>query len=404
MQHAREWLAGETCRRTLDYFVDNYGKGTSAGIEVTALVDSTELWFVCVNNPDGYEYTFTPGNRLHRKNLADNDNNGVIDDDDGVDPEPQLLVELGPRQRRLLAASRVRDLPRPVAGVRARDAGHAGAVRRDPPRLPEERPHRGGAAALPAGLPAGHAERRPRDLHRARGRPVQAGHRGLPARAVGGPLHHQRRLHGLGLQHQGHAVLHARGHAGRGPERHGLRVPGLRAADPAGVPPPPAVRARPREVRRRPVRARLAPRQHGRGHHGRHLRRVLRRPAARRRGRQAQARRRLDEVQDQRRPDAGRPDDGLRRRRALLQGPGRLLQARARRRLRHDARRLGRGVVHRRRQGLGALHVHRGGRVQQAGAHPRQRGLVRRAAQRRRRPHRTAVPATTTGRRSTRPA
>ena len=25
MQHAREWLAGETCRRSLDYFVDGYG-------------------------------------------------------------------------------------------------------------------------------------------------------------------------------------------------------------------------------------------------------------------------------------------------------------------------------------------------------------------------------------------
>ncbi len=61
MQHAREWLAGETCRRTLDYFVGHYGKGTSAGKEATKLVDNTELWFVCVNNPDGYEYTFTPG-------------------------------------------------------------------------------------------------------------------------------------------------------------------------------------------------------------------------------------------------------------------------------------------------------------------------------------------------------
>ena len=95
MQHAREWLAGETCRRTLDYFVDNYGKGTSAGIEVTALVDSTELWFVCVNNPDGNEYTFTPGNRLHRKNLADNDNNGVIDGDDGVDPNRNFSSNWG---------------------------------------------------------------------------------------------------------------------------------------------------------------------------------------------------------------------------------------------------------------------------------------------------------------------
>ena len=27
MQHAREWLAGETCRRTLDYFVEQLRQG-----------------------------------------------------------------------------------------------------------------------------------------------------------------------------------------------------------------------------------------------------------------------------------------------------------------------------------------------------------------------------------------
>jgi len=81
MQHAREWLAGETCKRTLSYFVDNYGKTTSAGLEVTPLVDNNELWFVCVNNPDGYEYTFTPGNRLWRKNMADNNGNGILGDE-----------------------------------------------------------------------------------------------------------------------------------------------------------------------------------------------------------------------------------------------------------------------------------------------------------------------------------
>ena len=85
MQHAREWLAGETCRRTLDYFLDNYGKTHSAGVEVTQLVDSVELWFVCVNNPDGYEFTFTPDNRVWRKNLADNDGDGAITAVDGVD-------------------------------------------------------------------------------------------------------------------------------------------------------------------------------------------------------------------------------------------------------------------------------------------------------------------------------
>ena len=41
MQHAREWLAGETCRRTLLYFTDNYGKDTPAtGDIVTPLVDT----------------------------------------------------------------------------------------------------------------------------------------------------------------------------------------------------------------------------------------------------------------------------------------------------------------------------------------------------------------------------
>jgi hypothetical protein len=81
-QHAREWLAGETCRRTLDYFVTNYGDNA----RVTRLVDSRELWFLCMNNPDGHEYTFTPGNRLWRKNMADNDHDGVRGEpNDGVD-------------------------------------------------------------------------------------------------------------------------------------------------------------------------------------------------------------------------------------------------------------------------------------------------------------------------------
>jgi Zinc carboxypeptidase len=35
-QHAREWLAGETCRRTLDFIVDNYGR-TGTALERTAL-------------------------------------------------------------------------------------------------------------------------------------------------------------------------------------------------------------------------------------------------------------------------------------------------------------------------------------------------------------------------------
>ncbi|CAA9524903.1 MAG: putative zinc-binding carboxypeptidase, partial [uncultured Solirubrobacteraceae bacterium] len=95
MQHAREWLAGETCRRTLDYVLENYGQDTSAGREITSLVDSTELWFVCVNNPDGYEYTFTAGNRLWRKNLRDNNGDGIIAPGDGVDPNRNFSSNWG---------------------------------------------------------------------------------------------------------------------------------------------------------------------------------------------------------------------------------------------------------------------------------------------------------------------
>ena len=101
MQHAREWLAGETCRRTLDYFLDNYGKTTRAGNEITPLVDNNELWFVCMNNPDGYEYTFTDGNRLWRKNLRDNNDDGTIEVGDGVDPN-RNFPPLGPRRRGLV--------------------------------------------------------------------------------------------------------------------------------------------------------------------------------------------------------------------------------------------------------------------------------------------------------------
>jgi Zinc carboxypeptidase len=92
LQHAREWLAGETCRRTLEYVLDNYGTDET----VTDIVDNTELWFVCVANPDGYEYTFTDGNRLWRKNMADNDGDGIRGElGDGVDPNRNFATNFG---------------------------------------------------------------------------------------------------------------------------------------------------------------------------------------------------------------------------------------------------------------------------------------------------------------------
>jgi hypothetical protein len=80
-QHAREWITPKMVRRLLHHYVDGYG--TDA--ELTRIIDTTDLWFIPVVNVDGYDFTFEPGNRLWRKNLADNDGDGQITGQDGVD-------------------------------------------------------------------------------------------------------------------------------------------------------------------------------------------------------------------------------------------------------------------------------------------------------------------------------
>jgi Zinc carboxypeptidase/Immune inhibitor A peptidase M6 len=80
-QHAREWITPEMNRRLLRWFLERYPTDK----RVRRVLDRTELWFVPVANPDGYDYTFTEGNRLWRKNLRDNNGDGVITGLDGVD-------------------------------------------------------------------------------------------------------------------------------------------------------------------------------------------------------------------------------------------------------------------------------------------------------------------------------
>jgi hypothetical protein len=81
-QHAREWITPEMIRRLTHHVVDAYGTDPT----ITDLVNRTEMWFVPVLNPDGYDFTFEPGRRQWRKNLADNNGDGVIDaGHDGVD-------------------------------------------------------------------------------------------------------------------------------------------------------------------------------------------------------------------------------------------------------------------------------------------------------------------------------
>ncbi|NUR94600.1 MAG: zinc carboxypeptidase, partial [Kribbellaceae bacterium] len=89
-QHAREWITPEMVRRLMHYMIDGYGKSA----EITQLVNTTELWFLPVANPDGYDYTFT-GDRLWRKNLRDNNNDGAIAPGDGVDLNRNLATKWG---------------------------------------------------------------------------------------------------------------------------------------------------------------------------------------------------------------------------------------------------------------------------------------------------------------------
>jgi len=79
--HAREWISTEVTMRLLEWFL---AERRTENPEVVEILETSELWFVPVVNPDGYEFTFTD-ERLWRKNLQDNDNNGIINSADGVD-------------------------------------------------------------------------------------------------------------------------------------------------------------------------------------------------------------------------------------------------------------------------------------------------------------------------------
>lgn len=90
-QHAREWIAPEITRRLMNTYLQRW----AADDEPTKkLLQSTELWFVPVMNPDGYEYTFTD-ERLWRKNLRDNNLDGITQVGDGVDPNRNFPAHWG---------------------------------------------------------------------------------------------------------------------------------------------------------------------------------------------------------------------------------------------------------------------------------------------------------------------
>ncbi|MGH3341778.1 MAG: M14 family zinc carboxypeptidase [Carbonactinosporaceae bacterium] len=90
-QHAREWITPEMVRRLLLHYIAGYGSDPA----ITEIIETTELWFVPVANPDGYDWTFQEGQRLWRKNLRDNDGDGTITGVDGVDLNRNLPYRWG---------------------------------------------------------------------------------------------------------------------------------------------------------------------------------------------------------------------------------------------------------------------------------------------------------------------
>jgi len=71
LHHAREPMSIEVLLYYIDYLLSNYGTDP----EATDLVDNTEMWFVVILNPDGYEYNRAHdpgGGGMWRKNRRDN--------------------------------------------------------------------------------------------------------------------------------------------------------------------------------------------------------------------------------------------------------------------------------------------------------------------------------------------
>ncbi len=67
-QHAREWVSPMTVMYIAEQLTTQYASDP----RVRALLDSAEILVVPVVNPDGYEFTWTAGNRFWRKNRRNN--------------------------------------------------------------------------------------------------------------------------------------------------------------------------------------------------------------------------------------------------------------------------------------------------------------------------------------------
>ena len=203
-QHAREWITPEMNRRLLRYMLDQYASNAA----IQKVVDRTELWFVPVANPDGYDHTFTEGNRLWRKNLRDNDGDGAITGFDGVDLNRNFPYRWGYDNEGSSAVPTSETYRGTGAGLRAGDPGAERADAAGRLRVPDQLPLGGRTAALRRRLAGRHPDAgRPavRDPGRRRRQPrgprLRPGHRR-------GALHDQRRDHRARPQPVRHPGVH----------------------------------------------------------------------------------------------------------------------------------------------------------------------------------------------------
>ena len=78
VNHAREWIAAEVGRRMPTWWIEH-----ADDPEIAELLDNNELWFLPIQNPDGYDYTFTCGMGFRS---ADNEMCGATLVTDPADP------------------------------------------------------------------------------------------------------------------------------------------------------------------------------------------------------------------------------------------------------------------------------------------------------------------------------
>lgn len=93
--HAREPISTQVVLGVINHLIEGYGNDD----EITNMVNEAEIYLVPMVNPDGHEVVLDQLNTNWRKNISDNDENGILNfnsgSQDGVDPNRNYAWEWG---------------------------------------------------------------------------------------------------------------------------------------------------------------------------------------------------------------------------------------------------------------------------------------------------------------------